>query len=448
MSACRTPGTTRTPIARSSATAAATAKRGIGWYRKHFKLPASAEGRKVFLEFEGLRQAGHFFLNGQPIGIYENGITAFGLDITKLVKFGGQDNVLAVKVDNSTNYKEEATGTAFEWKEGHQPEFRRAEPRCLADRHGQGLPDPAALRESQDDRRLRLSANYRHEEQDRRRQCRGPGRNETGDYAAITLSAVVVDADGIVRAKFDGDASDLVGGQTETFTAAGPLAGARFWDMNDPYLYDVYSILSVNGKVVDVCKTHTGFRKAEFKGGAGTGGVWLNDRFVWLTGYSQRAANDWPGLGGAYPDWMHDFTPRSCARAMAITSAGCTSPPSGRTSRPATNMASSKSARPATRNGMVIGRQWDQRVEVMRDSMIYFRNNPSILFWEAGNTDRDARTRWSRWWTCASNGTPTAAASWAPGTMIRRRPTRPDPGVGVLRRHDRPGAADREDRRR
>ena len=25
------------------------------------------------------------------------------------------------------------------------------------------------------------------------------------------------------------------------------------------------------------------------------------------------------------------------------------------------------------------GRQWDQRVEVMRDSIIYFRNNPSIF---------------------------------------------------------------------
>ena len=32
------------------------------------------------------------------------------------------------------------------------------------------------------------------------------------------------------------------------------------------------------------------------------------------------------------------------------------------------------------------GAQWDQRVAVMRDAMIYFRNNPSILFWEAGNT--------------------------------------------------------------
>src|SRR5208283_5020024 len=32
------------------------------------------------------------------------------------------------------------------------------------------------------------------------------------------------------------------------------------------------------------------------------------------------------------------------------------------------------------------GVQWNQRVAVMRDAMIYFRNNPSIVFWEAGNT--------------------------------------------------------------
>ena len=32
------------------------------------------------------------------------------------------------------------------------------------------------------------------------------------------------------------------------------------------------------------------------------------------------------------------------------------------------------------------GRQWEQRLEVMRDTMIYFRNDPSIFFWEAGNS--------------------------------------------------------------
>jgi len=32
---------------------------------------------------------------------YENGITPLGLYITQFVRFGGQDNLLAVKVDNS-----------------------------------------------------------------------------------------------------------------------------------------------------------------------------------------------------------------------------------------------------------------------------------------------------------------------------------------------------------
>jgi beta-galactosidase len=89
---------------------------GVAWYRKHFNLPAGTEGRKVFLEFEGLKQAARFYLNGQRVGLFENGVSACGLDITALVRFGGQDNVLAVKVDNTTEYKEEATGTPFEWK--------------------------------------------------------------------------------------------------------------------------------------------------------------------------------------------------------------------------------------------------------------------------------------------------------------------------------------------
>jgi hypothetical protein len=63
---------------------------GIAWYRKHFKLPASAQGQKIFLEFEGIRQAGDFYINGRHIGLHENGITAFGFDVTDLVHFGDQ----------------------------------------------------------------------------------------------------------------------------------------------------------------------------------------------------------------------------------------------------------------------------------------------------------------------------------------------------------------------
>jgi len=364
-----------------------TERRGIGWYRKHFKLPASADGKKIFLEFDGMRQAGHFFLNGQPIGIYENGVTAVGLDITKFAKFGGQDNVLAVQVDSRSNYKEEATGTTFEWNvNDFNPNFgglNRDAKLIIAGKIYQTLPLYENLKTSgvyiypQNVDVKNKSANIHVEAE---------VRNETSEPASVSLSAAVVDADGMVRAKFDGNTSNLAAGQTGSLAASGALANARLWDTTNPYLYDVYSILTVNGQVVDVCRTQTGFRKAEFKGGAGTGGVWLNDHFVWLTGYSQRSANDWPGLGGAYPDWMHDYTIElvresngNYIRWMHVSPeradvAACDKYgvaivcPAGDKERAAT------------------GRQWDQRVEVMRDSMIFFRNNPSILFWEVGNT--------------------------------------------------------------
>ena len=88
---------------------------GIAWYRKHFSLPASSENKKIFLEFEGIRQAGDFYLNGKLIGRSENGVMAFGFDITDSVRRG--DNVIAARIDNSWDYKEKATGSAFEWND-------------------------------------------------------------------------------------------------------------------------------------------------------------------------------------------------------------------------------------------------------------------------------------------------------------------------------------------
>ncbi len=358
---------------------------GVGWYRKHFRLPASAQGGKVFLEFDGLRQAARFYLNGQLVGKYENGVTAIGLDLGGAK--AGADNVLAVKVDNSPNYREEATHTAFEWNaKDFNPNFgglNRNAQLIVMGRIYQTLPlyenlqtsgvyvYPAAIDLPNRKADVTVEAEV---------------ANETGDYASISLSAVVVDGDGIVRAAFDGNTSDLVSGQTEIFTATGPLASARFWDVDDPYLYSVYSILSVNGKVVDVCRTQTGFRQAEFKGGAGKGGVWLNGRFVWLTGYSQRAADDWAGLGGAYPDWMHDFTV-ALMRASHGNYLRWMHVSPERADVEACDRFGIVEVCPAgDKERLVTGRQWDQRAEVMRDSIIFYRNNPSILFWEAGNT--------------------------------------------------------------
>ncbi len=359
---------------------------GIAWYRKHFKLPASARDGKVFLEFEGLKQAGRFWVNSRFVGKYENGVTPCGLDLTRFVNFGDKENVIAVKVDNSNDYQEEATGTGFEWMgRAFNPNYGGLNHDLrlhLAGKVYQTLP----LYEN-----LKTTGTYIYPSNfDLTNKACGVTVesqvcNESGDQQSIVLSVVMVDPDGVVRAKFESEPSDLVSGQTETFKAAGRLTNAKFWSDENPDLYDVYCLLTVDGKAVDVQKIRTGFRKAEFKGGAGTGGVYLNGKFVWLTGYAQRSSDDWVGLGQAYPDWMHDFnaelvrcTHANYLRWMHIA-------PQAVDVRACDRAGIVEVCPAGDKEKDVQGRQWEQRLEVMRDAMIYFRNNPSILFWEAGN---------------------------------------------------------------
>lgn len=137
----------------------------------------------------------------------------------------------------------------------------------------------------------------------------------------------------------------------------------------------------VDNKVIDEVVTKTGFRKTRF----GEGKVWLNDRVLQMKGYAQRTSNEWPGVGLSVPPWMSDFsngllldhnanffrwmhvTPwkqdvESCDRVGVIQVM-----PAGDAEKDA------------------VGRWWGQRLELMRDAIIYFRNNPSILFYESGN---------------------------------------------------------------
>ncbi len=210
--------------------------------------------------------------------------------------------------------------------------------------------------------------------------------NTSGDRATVGLSVAIVDHSGNIRAQFEGDPVDMVDGEKSVQTATGTLKDVRFWSSDDPYLYDVYTILKVDGKVVDVNRLETGFRKAEFKGGVGKGGVYINDQFVYLKGFAERSADEWAAVGAGYPDWMHDYTAkmiRDChgnyMRWMHVS-------PQKVDADSFARFGIIQACPAGDKERDVTGRQWDQRVEVMRNSIIYFRNNPSILFWEAGNT--------------------------------------------------------------
>lgn len=72
---------------------------GVGWYRKHFVLPASDAGRQVFLDIDGAMAYPMVWLNGKFVGGWAYGYSSFRLDLTKYIKLG-EENVLAIRVSN------------------------------------------------------------------------------------------------------------------------------------------------------------------------------------------------------------------------------------------------------------------------------------------------------------------------------------------------------------
>lgn len=76
--------------------------RGIGRYRRHVSLPLGYAGRRLFLQFDGSNLITDVWVNGFYVGRHEGGFTAFRFDVTDVVNTApGNDNVIAVKVDNS-----------------------------------------------------------------------------------------------------------------------------------------------------------------------------------------------------------------------------------------------------------------------------------------------------------------------------------------------------------
>lgn len=68
----------------------------VGSYRREFAVPASWDGRRVFLHFDGVNSAFYVWVNGETAGYSEDSRTPAEFDITRLLRPGR--NVLAAEV--------------------------------------------------------------------------------------------------------------------------------------------------------------------------------------------------------------------------------------------------------------------------------------------------------------------------------------------------------------
>ena len=349
----------------------------VVWYRKHFQTT----GEKVFVEFEGVRQAADVYLNGHHLGYSENGVMAFGFDLTPYLNKVGE-NVLAVRVDNSWRYRERSTRSGFQWNDHNfnvnyggivKNVWLHTAPlvyQTLPLYSNLGTTGTYVYATDYDVRERKATVHVESEV-----------RNESSKTANVTLSVVVCDVEGKEVARFTGETATLLPGETHTLKGQQSIKGLHFWSWGYGYLYTVETTLSVGGETVDRTSIVTGFRKTEFRDGK----VWLNDRCMMMHGYAQRSSNEWPAVGTDVPAWLSDYTNSLCVESGGNIYRWMHVTPSKQDieSCDRVGMLQAMPAGDAERD--VNGRRWEQRTELMRDAIIYNRNSPSILFYEGGN---------------------------------------------------------------
>ena len=355
----------------------------IIWYRKHFVVPMAQKDKKVFLEFEGIRQGGDIYLNGEKLGLHENGVMAFGFDITSKIRFG-QENIVALRIDNNWKYQERSTGTTFQWNDRNFNANYGGIPKNVylhvTGKLYQTLPLNAFLGTTgvyvyaQNFNILGRSATITAESE---------VKNEYPDSKTVGYSVSLLDMDGRLVKTFTGAGSVLQSGETKVVKASAQVSGLNFWSWGYGYLYQVVTTLNVDGKAVDAVTTRTGFRKTEFKNGM----FYLNDRVLQVKGYAQRTSNEWPAVGMSVPAWISDFSNRlvvegngNLVRWMHVT-------PWKQDVESCDRVGLIQAMPAGDSEGDSRGRQWEQRKELMRDAIIYNRNNPSVIFYECGNEE-------------------------------------------------------------
>lgn len=387
---------------------------GRTWYRKSFTPPAEFRGNKIFLEFEAARQVAEVYLNGKLLGVCKTGFTPFGFDLTPQLRFG-ETNVLAVMCDN--RFMKDPWGADGPGEPGRTNGAggKLAE---LAAKFNAQIPE--ALDQLQADQIPWNNPHWHPAHGGIYRnvylhvtdplhislplysflQTVGPyvfASEISTQSAVVNLQVPVENARGsnenleLCAELFDGDgksvltlaqAGELAAGAKREFALSGKLARPAFWSPARPNLYRVVCSVLVNGAVVDAAEIPLGIRSANWSLATGFS---LNGHHLKLHGWGQKPTGEWPGLGAALPDWLHFYTLRLMKEAGGnfVRWGHCAA-------GPASLMA-------ADRLGLVIdqpgvdgesdtrGAAWTLRVSAFRDTLIYFRNHPSILLWEGGN---------------------------------------------------------------
>lgn len=219
-------------------------------YRKIFTAPGDWQGKKLILRFDGAAHEATVFCNGERVGYHACGYTAFCVDITDLVRLGGE-NVIDVRLDTRESLNIPPFGFVIDYLcygglyrevtlEVKEPEYIK-----------EVLIENTGLREI----RVRIAS-------------------ECG-----SLVTDIVDNSGAVISSAVGKAFEL------------NVPEAELWSVDSPALYTARVRAMRGGEYVDEKRLRFGFRTVKFK----SDGFYLNGERLKIRGLNRHQAYAYVG---------------------------------------------------------------------------------------------------------------------------------------------------------
>ena len=250
---------------------------GVGWYRKHFKVPNTSKGKNFFLDVDGAMAYPMIWLNGHYVGGWAYGYSSFRVDLTPYLKVG-VENVMVIRVFNPDKSSRWYPGSGI---------FRNvwlvsANPVHIG-QWGTYITTPK-VDEKESSLQLKVTVD-----------------NQNSSDAIVTITTEVFllgnndQPIGNVLANFSSSGGKVSKGKSESFISNTTLKKTILWSTETPQRYVAITKVKQNGILVDKYETPFGVRALEYSADRG---FFLNGKHVQLKGVCNH--HDLGALGAAF----------------------------------------------------------------------------------------------------------------------------------------------------
>lgn len=245
---------------------------GTGWYRKAFTLTEDMRGKTISVDFDGVYMNATVYLNGTQLGTHPYGYTPFSFVLpNEILKFGGEENVLAVKVEHKQPSSRWYSGSGI---------YRDVNLTITNPVHVAYFGTAVTTPDIDD----------------------GTGtvnivtsvKNDGGEERSVSVKQTVYEKGGKTPVA-EGEktaAQTVAAGAKADIAASVTVPSPKLWSTENPNLYTVRTEVFVGDTAVDSYDSDFGFRWVEF---TVDNGFFLNGKNMKLRGVSMH--HDQGGLG-------------------------------------------------------------------------------------------------------------------------------------------------------